>query len=74
MMALVGVAAEVSVAIPAGGVGQIVVTAGGERTEHIARSADRKAIARGAAVVITGIGGDSVTVVPAGSTGSGGTR
>jgi hypothetical protein len=74
MMGLVGAAAEVSVAIPAGGVGQIVVTSGGERTEHIARAADRKALARGAAVVITGIGGDSVTVVPAGSTGNGGTR
>ena len=40
--------AEVSVAIPAGGVGQITLSSGGERTEHIARSADGRAVARGA--------------------------
>jgi hypothetical protein len=74
MSGLVGTAAEVSVGIPAGGVGQIVVSSGGERTEHIARAADRKAIGRGAAVVITGVGGDSVTVAPAGSQVSGGSR
>jgi membrane protein implicated in regulation of membrane protease activity len=74
MSGLVGTTAEVSVAIPAGGVGQIVVAAGGERTEHIARAGDRKPISRGTAVVITGIGGDSVIVAPAGSQVSGGSR
>jgi membrane protein implicated in regulation of membrane protease activity len=74
MSGLVGTTAEVSVAIPANGVGQIVVAVGGERTEHIARAADRKPIPRGAAVVITAIGGDSVTVAPAGSQAGGGSR
>ena len=74
MSGLVGKAAEVSVGIPAGGVGQIVISSGGERTEHIARAADRKAIGRGAAVVITSIGGDSVTVAPAGTQVGGGSR
>lgn len=72
MTGLVGTTAEVSIAIPADGVGQIVVAAGGERSEHIARAADRKPIGRGAAVVITAIGGDSVTVAPVGSQASGG--
>jgi membrane protein implicated in regulation of membrane protease activity len=73
MTGLVGMAAEVSVAIPAGGVGQVVVAAGGERTEHIARSADGAAIARGTDVTIVRIGGDSVSVTPA-SQPSGGSR
>ena len=62
MTGLVGQSAEVSVALPAGGVGQVVVFSRGERTEHIARSADGAAIPRGADVVITGLGGDSVVV------------
>jgi membrane protein implicated in regulation of membrane protease activity len=74
MSGLVGKTAEVSIAIPADGVGQIVVAAGGERTEHIARAADRKPIARGVSVVIAAIGGDSLTVVPAGSQADGGSR
>jgi membrane protein implicated in regulation of membrane protease activity len=65
MTGLVGRAAEVSVAIPDGGVGQIALTFGGERSEHIARSADGRALFRGAAVVITGLRGDSVVVAPA---------
>jgi membrane protein implicated in regulation of membrane protease activity len=73
MTGLVGTAAEVSVAIPADGVGQIVITTGGERTEHIARSADQTAITRGTSVIITGIGGDAVAVAPAGH-GRGGIR
>jgi hypothetical protein len=64
MNALVGTTAEVSVAIPKNGVGQIVVYNRGERTEHIARSAGGTAIARGLPVTITSIGGDSVTVAP----------
>src|SRR5881394_3645179 len=36
MSTLVGQFAEVSVAIPAGGVGQVALAYGGERTEHVA--------------------------------------
>ena len=74
MRAWSGRSAEVSVAIPAGGVGQIALNVGGERTEHIARSADGGAVARGTQVVITGLGGDSVIVAPAGSPMAGGSR
>jgi membrane protein implicated in regulation of membrane protease activity len=73
MTGLVGTVAEVSVAIPADGVGQVVIATGGERTEHIARSADHTAITRGTSVIITGIGGDAVSVTPAGH-GRGGIR
>ncbi|HEV8335467.1 MAG TPA: hypothetical protein VGR67_03530 [Candidatus Polarisedimenticolia bacterium] len=62
---LVGTLAEVSVAIPAGGVGQVALTSRGERTEQIARSADGQAIPRSTAVVITAVSGDSLTVTPA---------
>lgn len=62
---LIGATGEVSVSIPKGGVGQITISAAGERTEHIARSADGQAIPRGVSVTITGLGGDSVTVAPA---------
>jgi membrane protein implicated in regulation of membrane protease activity len=72
MSGLVGAPAEVSVAIPAGGVGQIVVRVSGERTEHVARAADGQPIARGAAVVIASIGGDAVTVRPAAARSAGG--
>jgi membrane protein implicated in regulation of membrane protease activity len=64
MTSLVGRAAEVSVAIPAGGLGQISLSAGGERSEHIARSADGRAMARGTEVVVTSLRGDSVVVAP----------
>jgi membrane protein implicated in regulation of membrane protease activity len=62
MTGLIGQTAEVSVALPAGGVGQVVVFTRGERTEHIARAADGAAIPRGTDVVITALGGDSVVV------------
>jgi hypothetical protein len=62
MTSLIGAQAEVSVAIPKDGLGQIVVHSGGERTEHIARSAGGAAIPRGSSVTITALGGDSVTV------------
>jgi len=65
MGGLVGVEGEVSVAIPSGGVGQVAVNTAGARSEHIARSSDASAIARGTAVVITGLGGDSVIVARA---------
>ena len=70
MHGLVGSQAEVSVAIPAGGVGQVVVSSGGARSEHIARSGDGRAFARGTTVVITSLGGDSVTVGPVDAGGS----
>jgi membrane protein implicated in regulation of membrane protease activity len=74
MTDLVGRSAEVSVAIPEGGVGQIALTFGGERSEHIARSADGRALFRGSEVVITGLRGDSVVVAPAGLAPQGGSR
>ena len=57
MAGLIGATAEISVAIPEGGVGQISLNAGGERTEHIARSADGRALSRGTTVIITSLGG-----------------
>jgi membrane protein implicated in regulation of membrane protease activity len=74
MTDLVGKSAEVSVAIPEGGVGQVALAFGGERTEQVARSDDGRAIPRGAAVVITDLRGDSVIVAPAGSRAPGGSR
>jgi membrane protein implicated in regulation of membrane protease activity len=65
MATLMGHSAEVCVAIPAGGVGQVTLTFGGERSDHIARSADGQAVPRGVEVVITGLRGDSVVVTPA---------
>jgi len=67
MADLVGKNAEIAVAIPEGGAGQIVVSAGGERSTHIARSADGHAIALGMEVVIQAIRGDSVVVARPGS-------
>jgi len=74
MPGLVGRSAEVSVAIPVGGVGQISLMASGERSEHIARSAGAYAIPRGAEVVVTGLRGDSLVVAPADTPARGGTR
>jgi membrane protein implicated in regulation of membrane protease activity len=62
MTRLVGRTAEVSVAIPAHGVGQITLSVSGERTEHVARSKDGQALPRGSEVVITELRGDSVVV------------
>ena len=62
MSGLVGRTGQVVVPIPEGGVGQIMVTSGGERTDHIARSAAGRAIPRGAEVTITALSGDSVIV------------
>jgi membrane protein implicated in regulation of membrane protease activity len=67
MTGLVGTTGQVSVAIAAGGVGQVAISAAGQSSEHIARSEDGSAVARGAAVVITGLSGDAVIVRPAGS-------
>jgi hypothetical protein len=73
MGGLIGTTAEVSIAIPTAGVGQIALTNRGERTEHIARSANGQAIARGAGVTITALSGDSV-IVTAVDPASGGSR
>jgi len=62
MSGLAGTTAEVSVAIPAAGVGQVVVNRRGERSEHIARSGTGQPIPRGALVTISAVGGDAVTV------------
>jgi membrane protein implicated in regulation of membrane protease activity len=59
---LIGLHAEVTVSIPPNAVGEIIVTAGGERTAHIARSNDGGAIAAGTEVVITSLLGQSVVV------------
>jgi membrane protein implicated in regulation of membrane protease activity len=74
MSSLVGQYAEVSVAIPSGGVGQVSLTFSGERSEHVARAADGGAVTRGAQVVITGIRGDGVIVAPPESVPRGGSR
>ena len=72
MQRLVGESGVVSVAIPAGGVGQVAVKAGGELSEHLARAADGRPVPRGTTVVITGLGGDSVTVAPVDARAAGG--
>jgi membrane protein implicated in regulation of membrane protease activity len=74
MTGLVGTAAYVSVAIPAGGLGQVAVSSRGQSSEHIARSADGQAVARGVEVVVTGVRGDAVIVAPAGARAGGGAR
>lgn len=62
MAGLRGARGEVTVAIPENGVGEIMLTAGGERTTHIARSADGRAIPAGTEIVITNPLGQSVVV------------
>jgi membrane protein implicated in regulation of membrane protease activity len=64
MTSLIGKSAEVTVGIPAGGVGQVALNVGGERTEHLARAALSEALPRGVEVVVTGLRGDGVIVAP----------
>ena len=71
---LIGKSAEVSVSIPASGVGQVVVIASGERSEHIARGANGVAVPRGTEVVVTGLRGDSLIVAPASAQVTGGAQ
>jgi membrane protein implicated in regulation of membrane protease activity len=66
MSRIVGRSAEVTVAIPANGVGQISLSVDGERTEHVARSKDGRTVMRGTQVVITALGGDAVVVEKSG--------
>jgi membrane protein implicated in regulation of membrane protease activity len=74
MTTLIGRSADVLVAIPADGVGQIALTQGGERSEHIARSADGRPLSRGTEVVVTGLRGDLVIVAPAATRAAGGSQ
>lgn len=62
MAGLVGRTAEVTIAIPQNGVGQVTLAARGERSTHIARSADGEAIPAGAEVLIEAMRGDSLVV------------
>jgi membrane protein implicated in regulation of membrane protease activity len=64
MASLVGRIGDVSVAIPAGGVGQVTLSVAGERSEHIARAAGAVALPRGTEVVVTGLRGDGLVVAP----------
>jgi membrane protein implicated in regulation of membrane protease activity len=73
MSSLVGRTAEVSIAIPPGGVGQIALVVAGERTEHLARAATGGAVARGTEVTITALRGDSVIVTSGTAPAAGGT-
>lgn len=59
---LVGRTAQIIVAIPAGGIGQISCRVGEERVEKIARSRDGAELKSGALVRIEEIAGDSVIV------------
>ena len=64
MRSLLGETATVTVAIPTAGLGQIQVSARGELSEHLARSADGRSVARGRSVIVMEIGGDAVLVRP----------
>lgn len=61
---LVGRTAQVTVTIPAGGVGQISCRIGEERVEKIARSREEVELKSGALVFIEEFTGDSVIVSP----------
>ncbi len=71
MAGLRGTHGEVTVAIPENGVGEITIIAGGERTTHIARSADGHAIPAGTDVVISNPLGQSLVVSRASAPASG---
>ena len=62
MSDLRGARGEVTVAIPENGVGEITLTAGGERTTHIARAADGHAIPAGTEIIVSNPLGQSVVV------------
>ena len=70
----VGKTAEVTIGIPQGGMGQVTLEYGGERTTQIARSTDGSAVPPGTEVVITALRGDSVIVERAGTRASGGSK
>ncbi len=62
MTSLVGATAEVVIAIPDGHLGQVSVSVAGERSTHIARAVDGKAIPQGTSVVVRELRGDYVLV------------
>jgi hypothetical protein len=64
---LVGRTAQVTVSIPAGGVGQISCRVGEERVEKLARSREGAEFKSGALVLIEEFTGDSVIVTAAGN-------
>ena len=72
MTRLVGKTGEVTVGIPEGGMGQVTLEYGGERTTQIARSKEGGAIPPGTAVVVTALRGDSIIVERASATSPGG--
>jgi membrane protein implicated in regulation of membrane protease activity len=72
MAGLIGKTAEVTVGIPPGGMGQVTLEYGGERTTQIARSKDGSAIAPGTVVVVTALLGDSIVVERIGAEARGG--
>ena len=72
MSRLVGRTAEVTVGIPQGGMGQVTLEYGGERTTQIARSHDGNPIPPGTAVIVTALRGDSIIVERAGAQAPGG--
>jgi len=74
MSRLIGRTAEVTVGIPQGGMGQVTLEYGGERTTQIARSKDGGVIPPGTAVVITALRGDSIIVERAGAQATGGSQ
>jgi hypothetical protein len=65
---LVGRTAQVTVGIPAGGVGQVTCRVGEERVEKLARARDGAELRPGSLVVIEEFAGDSAVVSPAGDT------
>jgi membrane protein implicated in regulation of membrane protease activity len=72
MSHLIGKTAEVTVGIPQGGMGQVTLEHGGERTTQIARSKDGGVILPGTPVVVTALLGDSIIVERAGARAPGG--
>ena len=64
---LVGRTAQVTVAIKPGTVGQITAKIGDERVERVARAKDGAEISAGSIVKVESVVGDSVIVVPEGS-------
>lgn len=63
---LVGRTAQVTVSIPAGGIGQVMCRVGEERVEKLARVRDGVELKAGSLVLIEDFAGDSAIVTPAG--------
>jgi hypothetical protein len=59
---LVAKPAHVTIAIPANGVGEVMLTVGAEQSAQLARSTDGAAIASGRAVVVKAVVGNQVLV------------